>query len=54
MAIAEPSVDRSRLPGDIAAVDPELADLVREEERRQATTLHGGVLAPPNDFTELC
>ena len=50
MAIAQPSVDRERPPGDIAEVDPELADLVREEERRQATTL---MLIPSENYSSL-
>jgi glycine hydroxymethyltransferase len=50
MAIAQPSVDTPQLPGDIAAVDPELADLVREEERRQATTL---MLIPSENYSSL-
>ena len=50
MAIAASSVDRSRLPADIAAVDPELADLIREEERRQATTL---MLIPSENYSSL-
>ncbi len=49
MAIAVPSV-HSRLPGDVAIVDPELAELIREEERRQATTL---MLIPSENYASL-
>jgi glycine hydroxymethyltransferase len=50
MAIAEPSAVSSRAPGDIAAVDPELADLIHQEERRQATTL---MLIPSENYSSL-
>jgi glycine hydroxymethyltransferase len=49
MAIAVPSVD-SRLPGDVAIVDPELAELIHEEERRQATSL---MLIPSENYASL-
>ena len=38
------------LPGDISAVDPEVAELVRDEERRQATTL---MLIPSENYASL-
>src|SRR5262245_43166145 len=38
------------LPGDISSVDPEIAALVREEERRQATTL---MLIPSENYASL-
>jgi glycine hydroxymethyltransferase len=38
------------LPGDISAVDPEIADLVRDEEWRQATTL---MLIPSENYASL-
>jgi glycine hydroxymethyltransferase len=37
-------------PGDISAVDPEIAELVRDEERRQATTL---MLIPSENYASL-
>ncbi|HEV8635839.1 MAG TPA: serine hydroxymethyltransferase [Chloroflexota bacterium] len=38
------------LPGDISAIDPEVAELVRDEERRQATTL---MLIPSENYASL-
>src|SRR5215210_4174473 len=45
MALTLPSV-----AGDVSIVDPELAALIREEERRQATTL---MLIPSENYSSL-
>jgi glycine hydroxymethyltransferase len=38
------------LPGDISAIDPEVAELIRDEERRQATSL---MLIPSENYASL-
>ena len=44
------AVTLSSLAGDVGVVDPEVAALIREEERRQATTL---MMIPSENYSSL-
>src|SRR5947199_8665566 len=44
------AVTLSSVAGDVSNVDPELAALIREEERRQATTL---MMIPSENYSSL-